>query len=57
MNSFIFFFMIHEVTRYTQYQSYRQRKGDTMEMKSELYLRIILFIDYIIEENLFAYVG
>ena len=45
MNSFIFFFMIYEATRYTQYQSYRQRKGHTIEMKSKLYLRIILLIN------------
>ena len=34
----------------------RQSKGDTMEMKSKLYLRIILLINYIMEENLFVYV-
>ena len=34
MNSFVFFFMIHEATRYTRYQSYRQHKGDTMAIKS-----------------------
>ena len=45
--------MIHEATRYTRYQSYRQHKGDTMEMKSKLYLRFILLIDYMMEENLF----
>ena len=27
-----------------------------MQMKSKLYLRIILLINYIMEENLFAYV-
>ena len=53
INSFIFFSMIHEATRYTRYQSYRQHKGDTMEMKSKLYLRFILLIDYMMEENLF----
>ena len=37
MNSFIFFFMIHEATRYTLYQSYRQRKGGKMEIESKLY--------------------
>ena len=52
MNSFILFFMIHEPTRYTQYQSYRQHNGNTMEMKSKLYLQIILLINYIMEENL-----
>ena len=46
--------MIHEATRYTWYQSYRQHKGDTMEMKSKLYLRFILLIDYMMEENLFV---
>ena len=51
--SFIFFFMILEATRYTQYQSYRQHKGDTMEMKSKLYLQIVSVINYIMEENLF----
>ena len=45
--------MIYEATRYTRYQSYRQHKGDTMEIKS-LYLRIILLINYVMEENLFA---
>ena len=29
---------------------------DTMEMKSKLYLRIMLIINYIMEENLFVYV-
>ena len=48
--------MIHEATRYTRYQSYRQHKGDTMKMKSKLYLRIILLINDTMEENLFAYV-
>ena len=32
MNSFIFFFMIYEVARYTRYQTYRQHKDDTMEI-------------------------
>ena len=53
MNSFIFFFMIHEAARYTRYQSYRQHGGDTMEMKSKLYLQIILLMNYMIEENQF----
>ena len=44
----------HEAKRYTGYQSYRQHKGDTMKMKSKLYLRIILLINYTMEENLFA---
>ena len=30
MNPLAFFFMIHEATRYTRYQSYGQHKGDTM---------------------------
>ena len=44
----------HEAKRYTGYQSYRQHKGDTMEMKSKLYLPIILLINYMMKENLFA---
>ena len=48
--------MIHEATRYTRYQSYRQNKDDTMEVKSKLYLRITLLINYMMEENLFLYV-
>ena len=53
MNSFIFFFMIHEAIRYTPYQSYRQHKGDMIEMKSKLNLRITLFINYMMEKILF----
>ena len=34
--------MIHEAKRYTRYKNYRQHKGDMMEMKSKLYLQIIL---------------
>ena len=45
--------MIHEATRYAQYQSYRQHMGYTMEMKSKLNLRIRLLINYMMEENLF----
>ena len=56
MNSFIFFFMIYEATRYTRYQSYRQQKCDTMEMKGKLYLRTILLINYMMQETLFGYV-
>ena len=56
MNSFIIFFMIHKVTRYAVHQGYRQLKGGTIEMKSKLYLRNILLINYMIEENLFVYV-
>ena len=41
--------MNHEV-------SYKQVKGDTMEMKSKLCLRTILLINYMMEENLFVYV-
>ena len=33
-----------------------QHQGDTMQMKSKLYLRIILLINYMMEENLFVYV-
>ena len=56
INSFISFFMIHEATRYILYQSYRQNKDDTMEVKSKLYLQITLLINYMMEENLFLYV-
>ena len=57
MNSFVFFSIIYDATRYTRYQSYRQhkRKGDTMEIKSyKLYLRIIMLINYRVKENLFV---
>ena len=50
MNSFILFFMIHETT---PFKGSRQHKGDTMQIKSKLYLRIIMLINYITEENLF----
>ena len=50
MNSFILFFMIHETT---PFKGSRQHKGNTMQIKSKLYLRIILLINYITEENLF----
>ena len=53
MNSFIFFFMIHEAIQYTPYQSYRQHKGDTIELKSKLNLRITLLINYMMEKILF----
>ena len=53
MNYFLFFFMIHEATRYTRHQSYKQHEGDAMEIKSNLYLRITLIINYMMEENLF----
>ena len=56
MNSFVFFFTIHQATRYTRYQSYSQHEDDLMEIKSKLYLRIILLINYMMEENLFVYV-
>ena len=46
--------MIHEAAPYTRYQSSKQLKSDTMEMKSKLYLRNILLINYIMEENLFV---
>ena len=45
--------MIHEATRYTRHQSYKQHEGDAMEIKSNLYLRITLIINYMMEENLF----
>ena len=51
MNS-VFFFVIHEAIRQTQYQSYRQLKDDKMEMKSKSYLRIIFLINYMMEESL-----
>ena len=50
---FSFFFMIHEATRYTRHQSYKQHEGDAMEINSNLYLRITLIINYMMEENLF----
>ena len=53
MNSFIFFFMIHEAIQYAPHQSYRQHKGDTIEMKSKLNLRITLLINYMMEKILF----
>ena len=58
MNSF-FFFMFDEATSYTRCQSYKKTQGryaGAMEMKSKLYLRIILLINYMMEENLFVYV-
>ena len=55
MNS-VFFFVIHEAIRQTQYQSYRQLKDDKMEMKSKSYLRIIFLINYMMEESLLAYI-
>ena len=45
--------MIHEATGYTWYQIYRQHKGDTMEIKSQLFLQITLLINYMMEEKLF----
>ena len=48
--------MIHEATRHTRYQSYIQHKDDTIEMKSKLDLRIILLINYMMEDNMFVYV-
>ena len=56
MNSFILFFMIYEATQYTRYKSYREHKDDVMEMNSKLYLRTILLINYMRQENLFVYV-
>ena len=52
INSFIFFFMIYEATQYTRHQIYRHNKGDTMKMRNKLYLRVILLINYMMEENL-----
>ena len=47
--------MIHiPCSRYARYQSYMQHQDDTMEMKSELDLRNILLINYMMEENLFV---
>ena len=37
-------------------QKTQGRYAGAMEMKSKLYLRIILLINYMIEENLFVYV-
>ena len=37
-------------------QTTQVRYGGAMEMKSKLYLRIILLINYMMEENLFVYV-
>ena len=37
-------------------QKTQGRYAGTMEMKSKLYLRIILLINYMMEENLFVYV-
>ena len=37
-------------------QTTQARHDGVMEMKSKLYLRIILLINYIMEENLFVYV-
>ena len=45
--------MIHKATRYTRYQSYKQHDGDAMEIKINLYLRITLIVNYMMEENLF----
>ena len=56
MDFFIFFFMILETTRYTRYPSYRQHKGDTMKVKSKLYLQIRIksLFNYRMEKNLFV---
>ena len=37
-------------------QTTQARHDGVMKMKSKLYLRIILLINYIMEENLFVYV-
>ena len=47
--------MIHEATPYARYQSYRQHKGYTMEMKSKLNLRIRLLINYMMKEICFLH--
>ena len=43
--------MIHEATRYTRYQSYKQHDRDAMEIK--INFRITLIINYMMAENLF----
>ena len=47
--------MIHEATR-SKLQTTQGPYDGAMEMKSKLYLRIILLINYMMEENLFVYV-
>ena len=54
MNSFVFFFVFHEATRYVRYQTYRQHKHYTMETKIKLYLEIILLNYYVLDKNLFV---
>ena len=59
MNYFILFFMIYEATRYTRYQKLQTTQGrndGAMEIKRNIYLRIILLINYMMEKNLFVYV-
>ena len=34
----------------------KEHKGETMEMKSKLYLRPILLVNYMRQENLFVYI-
>ena len=45
MNSFIFFFMIHEATQYRQYRRYRQHKGNQWTNKDE---EEIILTNYIV---------
>ena len=51
-----FFFLFHDSWRNMVYTmlSYRQQQGDTMQMKSNFFLRIMLLINYMMEENLFV---
>ena len=49
---FFFFYDSWSNTVYTILKL-QQHKGDTMKMKSKLYLRITLLINYIMEVNLF----
>ena len=56
-----FFFLFHDwrsntVHTMPKLQITQGRYDGAMEMKSKLYLRIILLINYMMEENLFVYV-
>ena len=56
-----FFFLFHDwrsniVHTMPKLQKTQGRYAGAMEMKSKLYLRIILLINYMMEENLFVYV-
>ena len=55
-----FFFLFHDwrsniVHTMPKLQKTQGRYAGAMEMKSKLYLRIILLINYMMEENLFLY--